>query len=285
MILFFYTVLAFAAPSAPPAKPQVFVFTLNKTQVSDDLRYPAVVQAKNESIVLSETDGVVEKINVSLGQKVRKGQTLLYLKNSDPVYQYAAFPMRAAIDGVVARIEVRQGSSVIRGQRLGLVSDPTKLIARVEVPSNDVPLLRRGQKGTFRANNSSEDLAVEVIGLSPAVDPKTGTASAELNFIKSGNKEFFAQMHSGILGEIHLSANTRDVYLIPATSVLYREGKTWVRIVDENKKILRKEITLGPRTEQSFEVSGKDLSGGLTIVERTSRFLADGDEVEIATDK
>ena len=100
------------------SKPQATVFarTVKSEELFDRLTYPARVTPKVSTTILSETDGIVSKILAPLGQRVRKGQKIMTIRHTDPVYEYAPTPVFAPMSGVVSSVEVTRRHSSRKGR-------------------------------------------------------------------------------------------------------------------------------------------------------------------------
>ena len=278
--------LSLSAPAAvepPPAK--VLTKKLEFAELSDTLAYPARVLSKVNTTILAETDGVIASIPAPLGTAVKRGQKILVIQHTDPVYRYAPFTVISPVQGVVSAIEVTQGSLVTRGQKLGSVTDPAKILVKLEIPAADLAQFRAGVEGEFRtARENSEALKVIVAGLSPLVDPATGTASADLEILKA-DKTLLPP--PGTLGQVRFRVNVRKGYSIPETALFYKGEATFVRLlVDGAVKLF--EVRIGRKERGQVEVTpakaDQPFPANPVLIERTSRFIADGEKVEIQQD-
>src|SRR5947209_8306604 len=95
-----------------PKRPVVVLTDVKLADLYDQLTYPARVIPKVNTILLAESDGVVSRIVSPLGQSVRRGQKILTISHTDPVYRYAPLEVLAPVTGVVSAIEVSEGSQV-----------------------------------------------------------------------------------------------------------------------------------------------------------------------------
>lgn len=280
-LLFAQTAL-FSVPGLALAaieKPQpavVFVSQVKSSELFDDLTYPARVTPKVNSTILAETDGVVSRIAAPLGQRVAAGQTVLTIKHTDPGYQYAPARVTSSVAGVVSALDVTEGTQVIKGQKLGAVTDPSLVRLTVEIPAADIALLRRGILGEFSMPGHAEKFAVRIRGISPFVDPATGTASCEIDFEKPKRS-----IAPGLIGQVSFKANLRHGFSIPDQAVHYSGDDSFVRLV-ENGKAKKVSVRLGNRQRGHVEVL-EGLQENDTLVERSSRFIGHGDSVTVET--
>ncbi len=272
--------LALAAiPETAKKKPTVFVDTARATALFDTLTYPARVVPRINAVVLSESEGVVQKIAATLGTRVKRGQRLLILKNTDPVYQYAAVPLVAPVAGVVSAVDVTIGSRVARSQRLMQITDPDQIRITVEVAASDLGAIRSGLPGELVVPGTDSVVAVQVIGVSPNVDSGTGTATADLAPV-GDSKE---RLPPGIVGRVTFKARRRQGIQIPEHAISYRGRNPFVRIVVAGKaKFIP--VTLGSTRLGMVEVL-KGLENDMAVVIRASSYVAEGEELQIETQK
>ncbi len=92
--------------------PVVIAETIAAKKIFDQLLYPARVEPSTQAVVVADTEGLVQKLNVSLGRSVKKGDVLLYIENTDPVYRYAPVAVSAPVDGVVSFLDANMGTRV-----------------------------------------------------------------------------------------------------------------------------------------------------------------------------
>jgi multidrug efflux pump subunit AcrA (membrane-fusion protein) len=283
----FTTTFSQAAVEAPKPPATVFARTVKAEELFDRLTYPARVTPKISTTILSETDGIVSKIFAPLGQAVRKNQKIMTITHTDPVYQYAPTPIFASVSGVVSSVEVTEGTQVAKGEKLALVTDPTQIRITVEVPAMDLTMLRRGMIGEFKLPNLDQPVSVTIKGISPFVDPATGTATCELDVEKPAKATkasaaaaaIAPSLPPGLIGQVDLKANDRKGISIPEFAVFYKGTEPFVRVI-ENGKAKQVSVSLGRRSRGNVEVL-KGLTDGAKLVERTSRYIMDDEAVKV----
>jgi multidrug efflux pump subunit AcrA (membrane-fusion protein) len=258
-----------------PKPAVVFTKKIQPEQISDSLYYPARARAKVNATVLSESDGIISKVFVTLGKHVRSQQVLMVLSHTDPIYKYAPVQILAPIQGIVSSIDVTPGSHVTQGQKLAAVINPSQLEIQVEVPAQDLSVIKKGMIGEFKVLTQENLLKVEVSGVSPFVDPNSGTAVAQLEILSKTHPI----LSPGVQGQVIFKTNVHMGFLIPDSAVVYKGKDSFVKVI-EDLKIKEVSAELGPKHGGSVEVI-KGLYSGAQVVERSSRFVADGEVVEV----
>lgn len=278
--LLFLTILATAFPafSAPSQqeRPRVLVEEIKLFDDKKRIIVPVKVEAKIQSLVSSDIEGHITRILKPLGSSVRAGEVVLYLENKDPGFTYAAVPVRSPVAGVVSQYWTSQMAKVTRGDKLFTVINPKSLRLSAEFPSGDLSVIRSGLEGVFRTEAQGDlNLPIRIVGISPLVDSRTGTASAELEFTKAQNLPAI-----GSIGQATFEVDQGQILMIPETSLIYQNGKPMVRILQGANKVLKKLIELGEQRESSFVVKS-GLGRGDKVIVRSSRPIKEGDLIEI----
>jgi multidrug efflux pump subunit AcrA (membrane-fusion protein) len=256
----------------------VFIKKVNKSEVFDLYTFPARIEPEVNSLILSETQGVVTELPVVLGQQVKKGQIVAKVKNTDPVFKFKPVILKSPIDGVVSGVYFSQGSQVTRGEKLLLVTDPKQVKVLIEIPSKDLASMEKGMKGTLSLKTSKNPVPVEIVGISPYVHPATGTATAQ---IRSTDNE--AVLVPGTLGKVSFKSNVHEGIMLPQSVLTYVGKFPHIRLVEEKEQkftIKKIKVEIGPKRRGEVEIL-KGLDDGQMVVERSSGFIKDGDQVEV----
>lgn len=270
----------FAAPETPESKrPLVFVQAVDETMLFDELNYPARLIPKINATILAESDGTVRSLSIPLGKWIERGQTLMVLSKTDPIYQYAPLKVRAPVSGVVSSIDVSEGSQVARDAKLATITDPRSVRVAIEVTFSDMSSIKPGMKATLKVPSIDQSFPLTVRGVSPFVDPATGTATAELQLDQQYLKKQSFTLPPGLVGNVSFQARKHSGVEIPEMAVFYRERKPVVRIIRDEKAYFTP-IKLGPARRGKVEViSG--LNPGDQLVVRASTYVADGEAVKV----
>lgn len=263
---------------APKKLKSVFIKEAKKQEIFDSFAYPATVEAVFNALVISESQGIVEKINSPLGQVVKGNQDLVKVRHTDPIYKYKPVTLKAPVSGVVSQVFVSVGSLVSKGQKILQVTDPSKVKVSIEVGAKDLQFIKKGLEGSFTSKANASEIKLRVLGVSPFVNPATGTASAELELVDSKDK-----LIPGVLGKVVFKSNIHEGFVFVENAIYYLGKKTYVRLTEpkEDKFLVKKvEVKLGQKRRGQVEVlSG--LKDGMKVIERASGFLPEGAEVAI----
>lgn len=263
--------------NTPPDKPRVLLEEIKPLDDKKRILIPVKVEAKIQSLVSADIEGHVTRILKPLGSLVKAGEVILFLENKDPGFTYAAVPVRAPVAGVVSQIWTSQMAKVSRGDKLFTVINPKSLKLTAEFPSGDLFAVRTGLKGQFKmGSQQGPDLAIRIVGISPLVDSRTGTASAELEF--TNLKQSLPPI--GSIGQAAFEISQGSIIMIPEASLVFQEGKPMVRVLKGENQFSKKPVELGEQRDGAFIVKS-GIAKGDKIVVRSSRPLKEGDLLEI----
>lgn len=252
----------------------VFVKKVEMSEVFDTYTYPAKVVPKVNALVLSESQGVVKKLHRRIGQRVKAKQRVVTIKHTDPVFKYRPMTLRAPVAGVISRVLVNEGSLVGKGEKLLMITDPDKSKILIEITAKDLGYIKMNMDGHLTIKGIDKKIQVKVLGISPFVDPATGTASAELEVKDKSSVPL------GSLGKVSFKSNIHQGILLPESTLVYQGRKTYLRTINKENIVSKVEITTGPKRRDSVEIL-KGIKPGDIVVERSSGFLADGIKVEV----
>lgn len=276
-VAFYVPLICSAVATSPKDSPKVLLEVIKPLDDKKRILIPVKVEAKIQSLVSADIEGHVTRILKPLGSVVKSGEVILFLENKDPGFTYAAVPVRAPVAGVVSQIWTSQMAKVQRGDKLFTVINPKSLKLSAEFPSQDLALVHTGLTGQFKTeSNNTINLAIRIVGISPLVDARTGTASAELEF--TNQKENLPPI--GSIGQASFEINRGSILMIPEASLVFQDGKPMVRVLKGENQFDKKAIELGEQRDSSYVVKS-GIAQGDKIVVRSSRPLKEGDILDI----
>lgn len=268
--------------ASKPAGSELQQVTFKKIQKEEDFKvlvYPVKVEAVISTTIAADFDGFVTKIQKNLGSEVKKGNTILVVKNNDPGFTYAAVPIRAPFNGVVMQIFPNLMSKVSRGDKLVSIVDPRKIKMTAEIPDADLAYLKTRMNGFFSTDltDMEKNSEISISSFSPTVDPKTNTAQAEILFLDKKNLPKI-----GAVGYARFQIPLGAKIKIPETSISYFEGNPIVRLIDDQGNVKKQNIEIEAQVGGDYVIK-RGLNGGEKLIVRASKPLKDGEKVE-ATD-
>jgi len=268
------------APLIGAAEPKsVFAAKIKSADIYDTLSYPAQILPKIEANVLAESQGSVEKIFVSLGKQVKRGENLLSVKQIDPAYNYVPMKITSPISGIVTQVLTTEGNVVGKAQVLIRITDPSEYKIKIEITSSDLAGLKQGMQGTLLLSGGKKSYPVKIVGIAPVLDSNTGTSPAELELISSNDNKEDQVLPMGEIGQVVFQTNLHKGIEVVADAINYFGTKTFLSVV-EGKKVKKVEVEVGPRRKGNAEIVN-GLKDNDIVVVRTTSFLAEGETVAI----
>jgi membrane fusion protein (multidrug efflux system) len=190
--------------------------------------------------------------------------------------QLAWTSIRSPAEGYITERLIEAGGRVTANQQVYTIEDFKPLLIRVFVATSDAIMLKTG----LPADVSTEILKGEtfkgsVTLINPRVDVQTGTIKVTVEVYDDT-----LRLKPGMFVEVRIATGKKDnVLVIPRKAILYKQGKTFVFVLNNNLASQR-EVTLGLTEEDQAEVAS-GLSEGDVIVSVGVENLKDGQPVTV----
>lgn len=181
-------------------------------------------------------------------------------------------------DGVISSRTATVGAVASQGQELFKLIRQNRLEWRAEVNATDLLQIKVGQAVKLRVTNGvMVDGKVRMIA--PTVDPLTRNALVYVDLPAPGNA------HAGMFGTGQFLLGHAEALTLPQSSVVMRDGFSYVYQLGKDDKVIQTKVTLGRRVGERIEVaSGADgVTPAMILIEKGAGFLADGDTVRVAS--
>lgn len=270
-IILFILLTATVVQSAELKK--VFTNVATKQISSEKLVFPGVVHSRVHSVVKSQIDGIVKNINVTLGEKVNAGKSLVGLKNQDETLNFQMNFLRATVSGVVADIKVSAGEFVNKGDAILTLTDPENIFVKIESPIKDIQKIKFNQLVHIKIPQLEGKILGKVVGIGAMANQSTGTVPVQISLEKN------SKAMVGSLGIVEVQLAKEELLLIPESALLKIGEDVFVRKV-KNKKAYKHAIKTGVNKDGMVEViSGIAINESYIV--RSSGYISDGDKVEV----
>jgi membrane fusion protein (multidrug efflux system) len=190
--------------------------------------------------------------------------------------------VRAAITGVVQRRDVNAGLLVSSSSHLFTLVDPTRLIANLPIPHEDVHRITRPEIPVeFQFDALPGQTLIGVVeAMNPSVDPASGLIRVRARL----PDQAVGLVRPGMFARARIVIESRpDAVLVSKRAVAYDEGRAFV--FSTAGGVARKHlIEVGASTEDELEVvlldgAPPDLALDLIVVGQDN--LRDGDPVAV----
>ncbi len=173
--------------------------------------------------------------------------------------------LTAPIDGVVVAVHATLGETATPEQPAFIVTDPTKVWVRGNVPELELSRVVAGSAAIVRLHAFPElSMTGTITYVAPALDEKTRSLPVRVTLQAPD-----ARLRSGLFGSIELVGGSADerVLVVPADAVASLDGQTVVFVpADEPNSFKPQPVALGRRAGGLFEVrSGLEEGARLAI--------------------
>jgi RND family efflux transporter MFP subunit len=247
------------------------------------------------SIRVAEADARLAQANLERAQKL-VGRGFISKADLDR--------LTATRDMANARVAVARaqlGEMQARVRRLNIVAPADGLLLEREVEPGQVvagggntPLFRIAKGGEMEllAKLTEEDLAAIAVGvsakvtpvgsnksfigqdrqISPVIDPQTRQGTARIALA------YQPELRPGGFANVEIAGGTIVAPMLPESAVLSDAKGSYVFVIDQNNKVVRRDVKTGSLTDRGIAVvSG--LTGNERIVQRAGAFLSAGETV------
>ena len=218
-----------------------------------------VVQDTDQmSYVFSQGAGTVEKIFVSAGETVKKGQALL---------QIGKQPLTAPRNGTILGINASLGSRVSSMQSLVTLADISTLRVVLDVYPKDIDKIEMGQAVEIQLiGHSDTPFTGKVTYISPSLDNTSQTLKVGAEI---GNVDHHLKLgmfvHGKILGKLR-----GEALVIPEAALVRMDQDFFVFVSgDEEGSFIKRPIQIGARGSNMVEVRD-GLTAGEQVVGKGS---------------
>ncbi len=263
-----------ARPSSPAQQPvRVQVRTAEVERVSDQLSYAGRIEPRGVFGRRAPNAGVVESVQLRVGQAVREGDTVLSIRRDQPGREFLPVPVQSRHTGVIADLQVVVGQEVREGDELYTVADTGAFIARLLISDKDIDALRVGLPVQARdpSSGASFPARIDRVGLIP--DYRTGLFPVELSLRPASG------LIVGRFLRFEFDVRPTDGVLVPYDALTRRGERSYVFVVENGEARLREVQTAGEYAGRVLVSSG--LSAGEGFVVSSDRRLTDGRSVQV----
>ena len=199
------------------------------------------------SHVTFETEGVVEKVHVKLGDVVDEGTPLIGIKQSDGVLKVVVAPAQ----GTVVSIHVSESDKVDRLKALVSLVDVNILRSTFDIYEKDLSFVRVGQVVEVMSiaypNNIFHG---EVVFISPEVDEESKSVKVRVDV---DNSEHLLKLGMSISGEL-IHQEEREGLIVPKSAIQMASEKKIVFVPRNDNEIEVREVHLGHSHHDEVEV-------------------------------
>lgn len=242
---------------------------------SAELRLPTRTAPIEQALVYARATRTVTERRVDIGDRVKKGDVLALV--AAPEIDQAVDRARAAVTQTKAKEQPAQ-TNLARSQQLVEQGFLSRQVLDERVGNYDAA------KADRLAAEAELPRLAEIRGFqvvrapfAGVIDSRTGTMPVELSL---PNRE--ARLPAGTLGEVVIALpRAGEVLLVPNSTLVVRDGKAQVALVEKGAVIRFVPVRLGRNNGRRTEVLG-GIARNASLVTNPNALLRDGDSVRVA---
>ncbi|MFV0645386.1 MAG: efflux RND transporter periplasmic adaptor subunit, partial [Sphingomonadaceae bacterium] len=175
--------------------------------------------------------------------------------------------------GLVLERNVEVGQTVAGGNALFTIARDGEMELLARVDEDDLASLAVGTAASVTPVGTDKVLTGQIWQLAPVIDQSSRQGTARIALAYS------PELRPGGFATARIASGTLVAPRLPESAIQNDEKGSFVYIVDQNNKIVRRDVQIGLVSNQGIAITD-GLSGNERIVMRAGGFLNVGDKVE-----
>ena len=247
------------------------------------LEFGGDVTSVNSVTVMPDQAGKITNILVTVGDLVKKGQTIAYVNPLRIGAVYNDNPVISPISGRITSLPAQVGATVSQSSPLATVARTDDLEIKINIAERFVSRISNGQKATISFDAyPGVEFAATIFEVSPVLDAVSRTMGVKLRFDREDSR-----IKVGMYGRVKLVTDSKkNTIVIPSTAVVVRNEKNYVFTADsheDNKTTVKLvPVTVGITVDDKMEIT-EGIKAGDEIVVKGMSLLNDGSKVNIVS--
>ena len=277
-------------PGAPDgeADKQVAVFAVNTTtavqgQIQDYIALSGDIIAGSTVDVYSDAAGKITEVNVSVGQRVSKGQGIAAVDPSRPGMTFQQSIAVAPISGTIVSLPAQVGMTISQAVPLARISGGGGLEIKLFVAERFISKMAMNLPCVITLDAwPGEVFLGRISEISPTIDPTSRTMEIRIAVNNPGNK-----LKAGMFAKVRIVTQLKqNIVKIPGSAMVSRFGEQYVYVVEKDSDnpgyfVVRKRgILPGILIDGVLEVQ-KGLEPDEEVVIRGQTLLENGARVNV----
>ena len=181
--------------------------------------------------------------------------------------------VRAPVGGLISRRSVTKGQIVTSGSELFRIVRDSRLEVDAEIPETDLATVKAGMPATVYSDKIGEMSGrVRIVTSEVNASSRLGVARVALSSMGG--------FRPGMFARVRIDAGDQPALVVPSATVLYRENRPGVFVVDGARKVHFRRIQILTNTGDRIAATG--LAAGEQVVVDGAGFLGEGDLVRVS---
>jgi RND family efflux transporter MFP subunit len=180
--------------------------------------------------------------------------------------------IRAPVSGLIVSRSVTRGQIIAAGTELFRMVRDGRLELDAQVPETELPLVRAGQSASITSSEAGQTTGTVRV-VTPEVNAETRLGIARVS-LQPGSA-----LRPGMFARAEIAVGARPATTVPTGSVLYRNNRAGVFLLNGDSSVRFQPITVLSRTDAQTAIEG--VAAGARVVVEGAGFLNDGDRVAV----
>jgi len=247
-----------------------------KGEIKDYIKINGNVEPVRNIDIYPDIAGKLSRLKVLLGESVKAGQIIAEIDPSKPGLSYALSPVRSTITGTITSLPYEVGATITLNTAVATVGDLSLLQIRTEVAEPYAGKINIGTPATASfVAWPNRTFNTHIVEISPIVSNITRSIRIKLEFDKE-----YPELKAGMFASIKLVTDTmKNTVLVPSISVVTRDAKKYVFVVQE-KKASMVQVSTGLNVDGVTEITS-GIPENTEIVVKGQNLLDDGVEIDV----
>ncbi len=190
--------------------------------------------------------GIVRKVNIEIGDKVKKDEVIAIIESNESLVTY---DVKSSIDGVILDLHMTPGELMGDHEHVVTIADLRYVWAELNVYQKDLMEIKINQKANIYFDTIESGVTTKIFYLSPTLDEvtRTATARARLN-----NKDGYWK--PGMFISAHVLTKSVEVKRAVTLNAIQNYEGEKVVFVKEGKSFKPQSVTIGKVNEKYAEI-------------------------------
>lgn len=257
--------------------------------LKDYLKLNANTIFLNKEILKASFQGYIEKVYKNIGDEVNPGDVLFQVKTKESAVVdsmqisignkiFAGLVLiKAKTKGVLTELNYHTGDLISDGEQIAIVSNPSSLRIRLNVPFEDAQKIRLKQ--TCDINLPGGEKLSGIIDKSvPSVDPVSQTQTFLIKLLK------YRELPENLNVFVVIPFKTfRNAIVLPKSSIMTNvtEDAFWIMKLVNDTTAIRVDVSRGIETDSLLQILSPKLNLSDRVISSGSYGLPDTAKVEI----
>lgn len=235
------------------------------------IRVDGILRSKDRYIVPAYGDGDIKRVDLKVGDEVKKGQAVAQLiRDTDYL------PVKSPISGVVSKVFRENAGPIFRGEPIVEVIDPKNLEIMAELLTTDASQVQVGDQVIAKGLGQEGSVKAEVVRVSKAGFIKPSALGVEeektevIADIRNASSGILQRLGSNFHADVSIEVEKVNNALILPIGALFRSGKDWAVYKIINHRAHESKIKIQSKSDEEAMIES-----GLSEHDRVILFPGD----------